>query len=56
MLYSVNKSAMRRAIDIAKKSLGPKDETPSGFRLSPERGHAAPAPALAIQRPPPLPA
>jgi len=52
MLQSVNKNAMRRAIDLAKKSMT-KDEAPSGFRLSP--AHEAPAPRLSTQHPPPLP-
>jgi twitching motility protein PilT len=56
MLYSVNKSAMRRSIDMAKKTMQPQDATPSGFRLNLEALHVAhpPAPAPA-QRPPPLP-
>ncbi len=63
MLQSVNKNAMRRAIDAAKKSMT-KDESPSGFRLSPESHHApttppaarAPLPTLSLnQKPPPLP-
>jgi len=55
MLQSVNKNAMRRAIDLAKKSMT-KDEAPSGFRLQPELGHSAPVQALSLnQKPPPLP-
>ena len=34
ILYCVNKPAMRKALDVAKKSMAPKDETPSGFRLN----------------------
>ena len=34
MLYSVNKSNMRKALDMAKKAMRPDDDTPSGFRLS----------------------
>lgn len=54
MLYSVNKSAMRRAIDLAKKSIGPQDVAPSGFKLNLEALHIAHPPAGA-QKPPPLP-
>ncbi len=54
MLYSVNKSAMRRAIDMAKKSMQPHDPAPSGFRLNHESLHI-PKPATVGQRPPPLP-
>ena len=42
MLYSVNKPAMRKALDIAKKELQPEDDTPSGFRLNLEALHQAP--------------
>ena len=42
MLYSVNKPAMRKALDIAKKELRPDDDTPSGFRLNLEALHQAP--------------
>ncbi len=34
MLYSVNKSAMRQGIDVAKKKLGHDDHTPHNFRLT----------------------
>ncbi len=54
MLSSVNKSAMRRAIDMAKKTMQPHDSAPSGFRLNHESLHI-PKPATAGQRPPPLP-
>lgn len=50
MLYSVNKPAMRKAIDIAKKSMQGEDNTPSGFRLNLEALHVAPG-----TTPPPLP-
>ena len=50
MLYSVNKPAMRKAIDIAKKSMMGEDKTPSGFRLNLEALHVAPG-----TTPPPLP-
>jgi twitching motility protein PilT len=33
MLYSVNKPAMRKELDVVKKQLFPEDDTPSGFRL-----------------------
>ena len=32
-LYSVNKSVMRKSIDIAKKDMGTQDNTPSAFKL-----------------------
>jgi twitching motility protein PilT len=40
MLYSVKKSAIRQALDLAKKTMAPPDDSPSGFRLSPESGHS----------------
>ncbi|HYR57141.1 MAG TPA: ATPase, T2SS/T4P/T4SS family, partial [Chthoniobacteraceae bacterium] len=55
LLYSVNKSAMRRAIDLAKKTVQPHDAAPSGFRLNLEALHIAKPPPPA-QKPPPLPA
>ena len=42
MLYSVNKPAMRKALDVAKKSMMPEDDTPSGFRLNLEALHQGP--------------
>ena len=42
MLYSVNKPAMRKALDVAKKSMQPDDDTPSGFRLNLEALHQGP--------------
>jgi twitching motility protein PilT len=50
MLYSVNKPAMRRALDIAKKEMEPTDDSPTGFRLNLEAlhiapGHSGPSPA-----------
>ncbi len=42
MLYSVNKPAMRKALDVAKKSMQPEDDTPSGFRLNLEALHHGP--------------
>ena len=53
VIYSVNKTAIRRALDIAKKDLGTSDEGPHGFRLNHEASH--PKPAAAQQVPPPLP-
>jgi twitching motility protein PilT len=51
--YSVNKSAIRRALDIAKKDLGTDDASSHGFRLNVEALHVkAPPPR---QAPPPLP-
>lgn len=40
MIYSVKKSAIRQALDLAKKTMAPPDESPSGFRLSPESGQS----------------
>jgi Tfp pilus assembly ATPase PilU len=34
MLYSVNKPAMRKTIDVAKKQMTPDDDSPSDFRLN----------------------
>ncbi len=42
MLYSVNKSAMRKALDVAKKQMLPEDDTPSGFRLNLDALHHGP--------------
>ena len=39
LIYSVKKSAIRQALDLAKKTMAPPDQSPSGFRLSPETGH-----------------
>jgi len=50
MLYSVNKPNMRKALDVAKKSMAGEDLTPSGFRLNLEALHVAPG-----TQPPPLP-
>ena len=49
MLYCVNKPAMRKALDVAKKSMNPQDDTPSGFRLNLDALHVAPT-----AKPPPL--
>ncbi|MEO8354135.1 MAG: PilT/PilU family type 4a pilus ATPase [Chthoniobacteraceae bacterium] len=40
MLYSVNKPAMRKALDVAKKEIAPDDDSPSGFRLNFEALHS----------------
>jgi twitching motility protein PilT len=53
MLYGVNKSAMRRAIDMAKKKIKT-DDAPSGFRLNLDALHVA-KPTLGGMAPPPLP-
>jgi twitching motility protein PilT len=45
MAYSVNKSTMRQALDVARKKLGTDDQTPHNFRLSEEH----------VPKPPPLP-
>ena len=42
MIYSVNKSNMRKALDLAKKAMRPYDDTPSGFRLNLEALHQSP--------------
>jgi twitching motility protein PilT len=39
MLYSVNKPAMRKSLDLAKKQMFPEDDTPTGFRLNMEALH-----------------
>jgi len=54
MVYSVNKSGMRRAIDIAKKNMKV-DDAPSGLRLNHEALHAPKLGTAPGQRPPPLP-
>ncbi len=51
MLYSVNKSTMRQALDAAKKKLGQDDQTPHNFRLT--EMHAK---IETYQKPPALPA
>lgn len=53
MLYSVNKTAMRQAIDVSKKRLGTQDETPHSFRLT--ELHPARAAVTEGGAPPPLP-
>lgn len=50
MLYCVNKSNMRKAIDVAKKHMHGEDHAPSGFRLNLDALHVAPG-----ATPPPLP-
>lgn len=50
LLYSVNKPAMRKALDVAKKEMAPEDDTPSGFRLNIEALHTK------TGAPPPMPA
>jgi twitching motility protein PilT len=42
MLYSVNKPAMRKAIDVVKKQMFPDDDTPTGMRLNLEALHLTP--------------
>jgi hypothetical protein len=41
MVYSVNKSTMRRDLDIAKKEMGPIDDSPSDFKLDRNSLHHA---------------
>jgi twitching motility protein PilT len=50
MLYSVNKPNMRKALDVAKKTMTGEDLTPSGFRLNLEALHGTTG-----AQPPPLP-
>ncbi len=50
MLYSVNKPAMRKALDVVKKEMFPEDDTPTGMRLNLEALHLTPG-----GTPPPLP-
>ena len=40
MLYSVNKPAMRKELDVVKKQLFPEDDSPTGFRLDINQLHA----------------
>lgn len=47
MLYSVSKSAMRKSLDLAKKTMQPEDDAPSGFRLNLEALHLTPG----VQKP-----
>jgi twitching motility protein PilT len=54
LLYSVNKSAIRKSLDQAKKTMAPKDDSLSGFRLNLESLHVK-TPVAAAQKPPPLP-
>jgi twitching motility protein PilT len=42
MLYSVNKPAMRKSIDVVKKQMFPDDDTPTGMRLNLEALHLTP--------------
>ncbi len=48
LIYSVNKTAMRRSLDIARKTMGGKDETPSGLRLNMEALHSKPPPSPSL--------
>jgi len=41
MLYSVNKPAMRRALDITKKEMEPTDDLPTGMKLNLEALHVS---------------
>jgi hypothetical protein len=41
MLFSVNKPAMRKALDLVKKEMFPDDDTPTGMRLNLEALHVA---------------
>ena len=45
MLYSVNKPAMRKALDVVKKELFPEDDGPTGMRLNLEALHLSPGSA-----------
>ncbi|MEI9893088.1 MAG: PilT/PilU family type 4a pilus ATPase [Chthoniobacter sp.] len=71
LLYSVNKSVMRKSLDRAQKEMGSSDQGPSGFKLMHDHEEepapnlrsvaaaaaagTAPAPAAAPLAPPPLP-
>jgi len=66
LLYSVNKSALRKGIDIAKKHMGTEDKGPHGFKLREHEEEAAqpqpapkapplPKPTAPPAAPPPLP-
>jgi twitching motility protein PilT len=52
LLYSVNKAAMRKMIDVAKKDLGTQDNSPSDFKLihHEEPKIPPPIPRAAMQR------
>ena len=39
ILYSVNKPAMRKLLDLAKKAMSPDDGSPTGFKLNHEAAH-----------------
>jgi twitching motility protein PilT len=54
MAYSVNKSAMRKALDMAKKTARPHEDSPSGLRLNLSKPEI-PKPASFVQKQPPLP-
>jgi twitching motility protein PilT len=52
MLYSVNKPAMRKTLDVVKKELVPEDDLPTGLRLNLDALHVKPGhqgPAIAKQ-------
>ncbi len=55
MLLSVNKSRMRRLLDVVLKRTGRDNTTTDGLRLNHMEGEARPAPAPATATPPPLP-
>lgn len=55
LLYSVNKSAMRKMIDVAKKSMQPENNEPSGFRLNHHKPPAAAPPPMPPATPPAMP-
>ena len=55
MLYSVNKSKMRQALDLSKKRAGNDDSTSHGFRLDHSAATHSQVPAVKPE-PPPLPA
>ncbi|HEY3897695.1 MAG TPA: PilT/PilU family type 4a pilus ATPase [Chthoniobacter sp.] len=59
LVYSVNKSVMRKALDLAKKDMGAQDNGPIGFKLIHHDEHKAPAIANGmgpgVNSAPPLP-
>ena len=47
LLYSVNKSAIRKSIDVAQKEMGTTDADPTAFKLMPHAEHKTPPPVPA---------
>jgi twitching motility protein PilT len=53
MLYSVNKSKMRQALDLSKKRAGNDESSSHGFRLDPNSSHAQASTPVKESRPEP---